>query len=169
MTTRRFSLAVEQNDGNEEGNKPITAFLVDTNYANYDNSSPCINKGIPKMQQLKKSRSAPAINEEVERKCRLQSEQNKVFAVVPKRRFSICDLNTFDDELLAIHHHPNYSGRLVREPNTCPATSIVDEKYPNTSPFFPKKHCRRNSVAIKFQNPRSIDNSIDDDYTIKTS
>lgn len=164
MSSRRFSLALEQSPGDETGNKPISAFLIDKNYANYENSNPCIKDSVPKNMRLKKSRSAPDINDCLGQTCRLKSDQDKVFAVMPKRRFSICDLNTFDNELSAMNHHRNCTRRYFSERSTCPSTSISEGKYQDAITFFPKKHCRRNSVALKFQNPKSINNSMESDH-----
>lgn len=165
MGSRRFSLALEHISGNDDANKPITAFLIDKSYANYENSNPCLKQdAVRKNVQLKKSVSAPVINGMLEQTCRLQSDDDKVFAMVPKRRFSICDLNTFDNELPGIAHHANYGKAYSSEPATCPSSSISEGRGHNASAYFPKKHCRRNSVALKFQNPRSIDNSIETEH-----
>lgn len=163
MGSRRFSLALEHISG-DNANKPITAFLVDKNYANYENSNPCLKQDIvTKPLQLRKSRSAPVINNMLELTCRLLSNEEKVYAMVPKRRFSICDLNTFDNELPDIGHNEYYGKTCTAsESGTCPSSSI-SEGSKNLSTGFPKNHCRRNSVAIKFQNPRFIDNSIENE------
>lgn len=166
MGSRRFSLALEHISGNGDANKPIAAFLIDKSYANYENSNPCLKEdGVRKNMQLKKSRSAPVINGMIEQTCRLQSDEDKVFAMVPRRRFSICDLNTFDNELPGItQQHASYGKAYSSEPATCPPSSISEGRFQNASAAFPKKHCRRNSVALKFQNPRSIDNSIETEH-----
>lgn len=162
MGSRRFSLALEHIPDNNDTNKPITAFLIDKSYANYENSNPCLKPDdINNNRQLKKSRSAPTINNMLEQTCRLKSDDDKVFALVPKRRFSICDLNTFDSELPGIMQHSNHEKAFSSEPATCPSSSISEGRGHNANIYFPKKHCRRNSVALKFQNPRSIDNSIE--------
>lgn len=165
MGSRRFSLALEHISGNGDANKPITAFLIDKSYANYENSNPCLKQdGVRKNMQLKKSRSAPVINGMLEQTCRLQSDEDKVFAMVPRRRFSICDLNTFDSELPGITHHASYGKAYSSEPASCPPSSFSEGRFQSASAAFPKKHCRRNSVALKFQNPRSIDNSIETEH-----
>lgn len=129
MGSRRFSLALEHISGNGDANKPITAFLIDKSYANYENSNPCLKEdGVRKNMQLKKSRSAPVINGMIEQTCRLQSDEDKVFAMVPRRRFSICDLNTFDNELPGItQQHASYGKAYSSEPATCPPSSISEE------------------------------------------
>mmetsp|Transcript_7902 Transcript_7902/g.7837 ORF Transcript_7902/g.7837 Transcript_7902/m.7837 type:complete len:165 (+) Transcript_7902:537-1031(+) len=161
MGSRRFSLALEHISDNNDTNKPITAFLIDKRYANYENSNPCLKPvDVHNNLQLKKCRSAPVINDMFEQTCRLQSDNDKVFAMVPKRRFSICDLNTFDSELPGIMHHTRHEKVFSSEPATCPSSSISEGRGHGNA-YFPKKHCRRNSVALKFQNPRSIDNSIE--------
>lgn len=155
MGSRRFSLAIERDKDEECGNKPVAAFLIDTSDANYK-STPCINDNtVPK--QLKKTKSAPQINQALDLACRLQKDEDRMLAMMPKRRFSVCDLNTFDNELAYQKRHSS-----IGDIYSCSApTNSGVPRSASGRGGFGRNHCRRNSVAIKFQNPKSIDNTIE--------
>lgn len=110
MSERRFSLAIEDVDTSESPESPINKPL----------SGFLVENHCPTLTKSSSFTSMPKDDQ-----------------YTPKRRFSICDLNTFSEDV---------SGRFTDQ-----------SALPRSCNF--KNHHRRNSVAIKFLMPRTADTS----------
>ncbi|KAL7665533.1 hypothetical protein ABC855_g1126 [[Candida] zeylanoides] len=124
--SRRFSLAVETS---EQGcTQPINAFLVRSPTSNKSQGD--LNAFSPSSTPPQRSQSLPNLDTP------LQS--------VP-RRFSICDLNTYDST----------TADYVAQ-GTAHAYSAASKKSKLNSGCAKKNHHRRHSTAVRFHCPQSF-------------
>ncbi|KAG2735962.1 hypothetical protein G9P44_000052 [Scheffersomyces stipitis] len=156
---RKCSLAIESPDSTSSNN-PLNAFLV---YQESSNESAIADS--TDSVHLMKSHSWPNLN-------------NEDF-VVTNRRVSLCDLNNFNDELQhltrrnstnssqAPTHLAQSTSNLLEDSVESPFGDFYSYSFEPrtiTTPRARKKsdtscrnHFRRNSIALKFENPKVID------------
>lgn len=137
---RRFSLAVEDPEDvsplDARPNRPLAAFLIDMNHPRLESSAPNLLHSESDGPGLHRSSSEPgSISNSAMYTyniCKLVPGSVPI-AKTPDRRYSVCDLNN--------------AGKSNSENNLF--------KYSEA----PYNHHRRQSVALKFQYPKVVDNS----------
>lgn len=137
---RRFSLAVESpqevSPVDVPPNRPLVAFLIDMNHPRLESSTPNLLHSPSDRLGLHRSLSEPgSMNNYTTHSyniCKLVPGSVPM-AKTPDRRYSVYDLNS--------------SSKSTSDNNLFKYTQLSFN------------HHRRNSVALKFQNPKFVDNS----------
>ncbi|KAK6459542.1 induced under oxygen limitation [Scheffersomyces xylosifermentans] len=155
---RKCSLAIESTDS-RPANNPLNAYLV------YKDGQLVPKSNSPESMHLFKSHSLPNLNEDTDQF---------------KRRVSLCDLNNFNDELrnIARRNSSSASSNPTARHLARSSSNLIEQSVSESSPFDEfylysfedaasrqppgksnqnfRNHHRRNSIALKFENPKII-------------